>query len=98
MSRITPFKLNTIEGIARGEKATVRLQNGPTYQELVFESNLPPAQISKFTVDIGGVYQIGEILSVTLLSCLCGSEHEYNPQKKSYNIHLASLWCFYQWF
>jgi hypothetical protein len=65
MSRITPFKLNTIEGIARGEKATVRLQNGPTYQELVIESNIAPDMISKFTVDIGGVYQIGEILAVT---------------------------------
>ncbi len=64
MSRIRPFLLNPFDGVGAGQKAWVKLSNGPTYQEIVIETNIPPAEIEKVTVDIGGVHSLGEIIEI----------------------------------
>lgn len=64
MSRVYPKPLNTVEGITRGGIATCKLDNGFDYHELVFVSNIPPAEIEKFTVNLGGQNDHGDIVDV----------------------------------
>ena len=65
MSRIVPFQMNTVEGIGAGQKAFVKLTNGPTYQEIILETNLEAADIVKVTLDVGGKHQNGVNVELT---------------------------------
>lgn len=65
MSRVLPMKLNTVEGIGAGLEAWVKLMNGPTYQQIVIESNIPPAEIEKISLELGGVHDEGVFWSAT---------------------------------
>lgn len=65
MSRLTPFELNAFDSVGAGQKAHTKLPTGPTYQEVVLISNVPPAKIDKVTVDLGGIHQMGEIIEMT---------------------------------
>jgi hypothetical protein len=62
MSRTLPFKLNAVEGVGAGQEAWVKLTNGPTYQQIVIESNIPPAEMEKVSIDMGGVHNEGVIV------------------------------------
>lgn len=64
MSRLIPFKLNAFDAVAAGQKAYTKLPNGPTYQEILIETNIPAAKIDKVTLDLGGMNQMGEIVEV----------------------------------
>lgn len=61
MSRTLPIKVNPVESVSAGQEAWVKLSNGPTYQQLLIESNIPPAEMEKISVDLGGVHDEGII-------------------------------------
>lgn len=63
--RNVPSKLNSVNNVGKGNKAWVKLQNGPKYLELIFVTNYPAADLEKITIDLGGVHQQGEIIECT---------------------------------
>lgn len=63
--RNVPSKLNGVNNIVAGQKAWVKVPNGPKYLEFVIVSNIPAAGIDKVTIDVGGVHQLGEIVEVS---------------------------------
>lgn len=63
--RNVPSKLNGVNNIVAGQKAWVKLDNGPKYLELILVTNIPKAGIEKVTIDVGGVHQLGEIVEVS---------------------------------
>lgn len=64
MSRLLYTALASIQP-HYGQKVQIRLANGPTYQELMFESNVPPERVEKISINIGGVHSLGDIIEVT---------------------------------
>ncbi|WP_261840891.1 major capsid protein P2 [Aliamphritea ceti] len=63
--RNVPGKLNGVQNIVSGQKAYVKVQNGPKYLEFIIVSNIPKEGIEKVTIDVGGVHQLGEVVEVT---------------------------------
>ena len=63
--RNVPSKLNGVNNIVAGQKAWVKVDNGPKYLEFVIVSNIPKAGIEKVTIDVGGIHQLGEIIEVS---------------------------------
>lgn len=63
--RNVPSKVNTVNNVGKGNKAWVKLSNGPKYLELLFVTNYPAADLEKITIDLGGVHQMGEIIECT---------------------------------
>lgn len=62
--RILPFKMNAFDQISAGNISKLKLSNGPTYQEIVLETNVPAAEIDKVTIDLGGVHSVGQIIEM----------------------------------
>lgn len=50
----TPTKLNSFTGTGYGEKATLTLPIGPTYEEIFLETNLSAAQLRRITITLNG--------------------------------------------
>ncbi|NOH31654.1 major capsid protein P2 [Vibrio mediterranei] len=50
----TPTKLNSFTGTGYGEKATLTLPIGPTYDEIFLETNLSAAQLTRVTITLNG--------------------------------------------
>ncbi|MEZ8355203.1 major capsid protein P2 [Vibrio splendidus] len=48
----TPTKLNSFTGTGYGEKATLTLPIGPTYEEIFLETNLSAAQLKRITITL----------------------------------------------
>ncbi|EFP97443.1 major capsid protein P2 [Vibrio caribbeanicus] len=48
----TPTKLNSFTGADYGEKATLTIPIGPTYEELFLETNLSAAQLKRVTISL----------------------------------------------
>ncbi len=48
----TPTKLNSFTGTGYGEKATLTLPIGPTYDEIFLETNLSAAQLRRVTITL----------------------------------------------
>jgi len=46
------MKLNSFSGIAWGEKATMTISTGPTYEEIFLETNLTPEQIKRVSITL----------------------------------------------
>lgn len=63
--RNVPIKLNGVNNIVAGQKAWVKVPNGPKYLEFIIVSNIPPAGIDKVTIDVGGVHQLGEVVEAS---------------------------------
>lgn len=49
-----PTKLNSFTGAGYGEKATLTLPIGPTYEEIFLETNLSAAQLTRVTITLNG--------------------------------------------
>ncbi len=64
MSRLSYIKLPSIQP-HYGQKTQIRLANGPTYQELMFQSNVPPERVEKISINLGGVHSLGDIVELT---------------------------------
>lgn len=65
MSRILPMKTSPVEGIGAGQEAWLKLNNGPTYQQLVIRSNIKPSLMEKISIDLSGVHDEGVIWEAT---------------------------------
>lgn len=48
----TPTKLNSFTGTGYGEKATLTIPIGPTYDEIFLETNLSAAQLRRITISL----------------------------------------------
>ncbi|MCC4238132.1 major capsid protein P2 [Vibrio anguillarum] len=48
----TPTKLNSFTGTGYGEKATLTIPIGPTYEEIFLETNLSAAQLRRVTITL----------------------------------------------
>lgn len=48
----TPTKMNSFTGTGYGEKATLTVPIGPTYEEIFLETNLSAAQIKRVTITL----------------------------------------------
>jgi len=51
---ITPMKLNSFTGIGYGQKSTVTLSIGPTYEEILLETNLATDKIKRVSISLNG--------------------------------------------
>ncbi|MGY3687144.1 major capsid protein P2 [Vibrio coralliilyticus] len=51
---ISVMKLNSFTGAGYGEKASLVLPTGPTYEEIFLETNLLPEQITRVTITLNG--------------------------------------------
>ena len=49
---ISVMKLNSFTGIGWGEKATLTIPTGATYEEIFLETNLTPAQIKRVSITL----------------------------------------------
>lgn len=49
---ITPMKLNSFNGVGYGQKASVTLSVGPTYEEIILMTNLEPSMIKRVSVTL----------------------------------------------
>jgi len=65
MSRWVPIHVGQMPGVQAGLEAQIKLPNGPTYQEIVLDTNLPKAEILRVRVNLGGVHQMGDIVDVS---------------------------------
>lgn len=50
----TPTKLNSFTGTGYGEKATLTIPIGPTYEEIFLETNLTAEQLTRVTITLNG--------------------------------------------
>ncbi|ARC91216.1 hypothetical protein B6A42_02345 [Vibrio coralliilyticus] len=51
---ISVMKLNSFTGAGYGEKASLVIPTGPTYEEIFLETNLLPEQITRVTITLNG--------------------------------------------
>ncbi|MCW4446826.1 major capsid protein P2 [Vibrio splendidus] len=51
---ITPMKLNSFTGIGYGQKSTVNLSVGPTYEEIILETNLEASKLKRVAISLQG--------------------------------------------
>ena len=65
MSRMVPIHVGQMPGVQAGIEAQIKLPNGPTYQEIVLDTNLPKAEILRIRINLGGVHQMGDIVDVS---------------------------------
>jgi len=65
MSRIVPIKVGKMTGLAQGLESQIKLPNGPTYQEIVLDTNMTLAEIKRVRINLGGVHQMGDIVDVS---------------------------------
>ncbi|WP_276327653.1 major capsid protein P2, partial [Vibrio lentus] len=49
---VKPIKLNSMVGAAWGQKGTLPIPVGPTYQELVLETNAEAADIERLSITL----------------------------------------------
>jgi hypothetical protein len=92
--RNVPQKLNTVNNVGAGNKAWVKLQNGPKYLELVFVSNYKPEHLEKITIDLSGTHQVGEIIEATgadLVMCEDYVNDKYTFATEAPYIYVLSL-------
>ncbi|CAM3709096.1 hypothetical protein VA7868_02934 [Vibrio aerogenes CECT 7868] len=48
------MKMNSFTGVGYGEKATLTVPTGPTYEEIFLETNLTPEQLKRVSVTLNG--------------------------------------------
>ncbi|NOH85908.1 hypothetical protein F0249_19155 [Vibrio sp. 03-59-1] len=51
---ITPMKLNSFTGIGYGQKSTVVLSVGPTYEEIILDTNLDASKLKRVAISLQG--------------------------------------------
>lgn len=49
-----PMKMSGFTGVGYGQKATLRVPVGPTYEEIILETNLTAAQLKRVTINLNG--------------------------------------------
>ena len=52
------------ENVNKGSKSWAKLSNGPTYEWMEVETNIPPAGIEYITLEMNGSYNLGEIINI----------------------------------
>jgi len=65
MSRIVPIKVGQIAGVQQGLECQIKLPNGPTYQEIILETNMTLDEIKRVRINLGGLHQMGDIVDVS---------------------------------
>lgn len=63
--RVLPAEMAHFDNVVLGQEAVSKLPNGPTYEILVLETNVPPAGIESVVLDMGGSYNRGEVINVS---------------------------------
>ncbi|EJG0226878.1 hypothetical protein DBT82_RS20740 [Vibrio parahaemolyticus] len=51
---VKPIKLNSMTGASWGQKGTLQIPVGPTYHEIVLETNATPEQLERVTITLNG--------------------------------------------
>ena len=54
MAGVLPIKLNSMTGAAWGQKGTLVLPNGPTYEEIILVTSATPAELERVSVNLNG--------------------------------------------
>ncbi|MGR5276498.1 major capsid protein P2 [Vibrio rotiferianus] len=75
-----PMKLNAFTGIGYGQKSTVVLANGPTYEEIHLRTNLAAALIKRVAINLNGE----EIYILTGQELLDLEAYKKQPKKTGY--------------
>lgn len=60
MTLVIPRRLKAFQGVSAENTATVQITGGPTYHQLVFWSNIPPAKMPRVYLTLNGI----DIISV----------------------------------
>jgi len=64
-SRVLPVETAHFDNVALGKEGISKLPNGPTYELLIIETNVPVAGIDAVILNMGGNINRGEIINVT---------------------------------
>lgn len=75
-----PMKLNSPTGIGYGQKSTIKLDVGPTYEEIHIRTNLSAAMIKRVAVNLNGE----EIYILTGAQLLMLEAYKKQPAKSGY--------------